>query len=114
MAFAKGNKLNAGVSRPQSGRKPEQWKKIHDRALAKAVSEEDLEEIYKAMVITAKAGSTKAAGLVIDRVAGKLKQPVAISGDADKPLIVKHEYDAYRKMDADTLIRIHSEKIGGH
>lgn len=114
MPFAKGNKINAGVSRPQSGRKPDQWKKIHDRALTAAVSEEALKAIYVAMVDAAKAGNTKAAGLVIERVAGKLEQPIAVSGDADKPLIVKHEYDAYRKMDPDTLIRIHTEKIGGH
>ena len=50
------------------------------RAINEAVSVEDVKEIAKAIVAKAKNGDVVAAKVILERVAGKILQEIAISG----------------------------------
>ena len=81
--FAKGN--TASVGRQQGSQVTANKFKL---AFQAAISETDIQDIAKAMLIKARAGDVKAAKEVMDRCMGKPEQPVQVTGDNNNPIII--------------------------
>ena len=86
MPFQPGHKLAKGGRRVGAGRKPEQWKELFNRALTKATTEEDLEQVLNTLRDRAKSGDSRAAALYLGYVVGKPIERQEISGPDGKPM----------------------------
>lgn len=100
--FLRGNR--GGPGNPHNKRVYELRKVLLD-----AVGDDDLRAIVAALITQAKLGDTIAAREVLDRVLGKPKQSVEITGDGD-PMDTRKWYGDVKTSAAELIAELHADK----
>lgn len=88
--FEEGNKQATGGARPGSGRKPDAFKQMLDTAFRNVVSQRAMNKVVDKLLTQAKEGDVRAIGLLMDRMVGKVPQPV--TGEDGGALVIRVEY----------------------
>lgn len=88
--FEKGHKLAPGGAREGAGRKPDVVKQSLADLMDSTITLADRRAILKAVVEQAKLGDVRAATFIFDRLYGKPKETIEMSGSDDntRPIIV--------------------------
>lgn len=81
-----------GGARQGAGRKPDQWQAMFNKAAADAVTPDRMKALVESLLSDATTGNTKAAGILLDRLLGKVPQSLQHEGGGGGPLEIIVKY----------------------